>query len=395
MSQTRMLVARAAALSALALGIPYALSALVVPIAADTSWSRSALGLAFGVSLAAVTLAAPLSGMALDRLRDARPLMAGGALLMITGLVVSSQAPDAAVFALTFGIPTGLGAGALTVVAFAPLAGLARKGKAYGIAFAGGGIGTAAVLPATGAFAAVAGWRGALVALSGVVALVIAPLLRAPFPTATHVAGGADDGRAVSRGHLAGLLLAVALWAFLDETGFVTTAPHAIASGYGQDAAAALGMLVAAGFAAGVYAGGTLSDRVGRLPVLVIAGLVAAAGMLALAGMVEPFATAPLYGIALGAVVATRWAWTAEAFPTRAAGRVAGLTQVAYTVGGAPVGWIGGRAYESGGSYAPVFMIAAALAVVWAGVMAVTVSAETRRAVSTPIARFAVAVRAR
>src|SRR4051794_33040522 len=229
----RMLVARAAALSALALGIPYALSALVVPIAEDTTWSRSAIGLAFGVGLATVTLAAPLAGMALDRLRDARPLMVAGALAMAAGLVASSQAGSAVAFALLFGIPTGFGAGALTVVAFAPLAGLEAKGKAYGIAFAGGGVGTAIVLPATGALTAVAGWRGALVALSVVVAAVIAPLLRTPFPTAAHVPGGGDDGRPLSRGHLAGLLLAVALWAFLDETGFVTTAPHATASGYG------------------------------------------------------------------------------------------------------------------------------------------------------------------
>ncbi|HEY6737521.1 MAG TPA: MFS transporter, partial [Actinopolymorphaceae bacterium] len=90
------------------------------------------------------------------------------------------------------------------------------------------------------------------------------------------------------------------------------------------------------GCAVGAFIGGRLGDRFGRKRIYKWDLLVYAAGVLCIALAVEPvmlFAGTFVVGVAVGADVPTSLALVAEFSPSRARGKLLGLTQVAWSAG--------------------------------------------------------------
>ena len=188
----------------------------------------------------------------------------------------------------------------------------------------------------------------------------VAPLRRGPD---RRRPGGA--GRTIP---LVGFVVGNALLAVYDES--VYQHGYAFGLALGLSGAGAAGVIAVASIAyvVGTIGGGSLSDVVGRRPVLVVAALGSAT---ALVGFVHSSAQtvgywAGLFGLLLGASVATRSAAWADAFAGPRLGRDVGIVAAGYPVGAAAVTYGGAAWLEAGGGFATLYAVAATAAVLWA-----------------------------
>jgi MFS family permease len=289
---------------------------------------------------------------------------------------------------------------------------------ALGIAYAGPGIGVAVALPVAAGLIETAGWRSASLAflaasLAGVVfvwlmtsgpAIVVpargaggrtravetelsaratglhetsAPgAVSAGFEPLPAGSGGAVASRASVRRTIrtrrfwALFAGAAAIGAF-DEGVLQAFVPHAVGTGFGADfAASALGAQALA-YVAGQVIGGSVSDRIGRRVVGVVAAAVVGGGVLlafgasaaspalALAGIV-------LHGIGSGATIAVRSAAFSDVFGGPSFGTIFGLLAVAYPIGGAIAVYVGALASDRLGTYAPLVALVIVALAGWA-----------------------------
>jgi Na+/melibiose symporter-like transporter len=116
-------------------------------------------------------------------------------------------------------------------------------------------------------------------------------------------------------------------------------------------------LLAVAGMLAVVYPAGYLSDRIGRKPVTISAGLLGAVGI----GMIfssqdygSMLPAAGAIGVAIGAFNSSNWALATDLIPKREEARYLGLTNLA-TAGGAALARAIGPAIDFFNSYSPVF----------------------------------------
>jgi len=117
------------------------------------------------------------------------------------------------------------------------------------------------------------------------------------------------------------------------------------------------------------YPSGALADRLGRRPIILAAGVLAAAGALALALAGTPQTTMPfalLIGLGAGLFLSSGWALATDLVPPEQAGRFMGLTNLA-TAGGAAVARLNGpmidalEAVRPALGYQAMLLLAAAL----------------------------------
>ena len=166
---------------------------------------------------------------------------------------------------------------------------------------------------------------------------------------------------------------AVAIGAF-DEGVLQAFLPHAVLAGFGADfAASALGAQSLA-YVAGQVIGGSLSDRLGRRLVGVVAAAVIAGGVLlafgasaalpalALAGIVA-------HGVGSGATIAVRSATFSDVFGGPNFGTIFGLLAVAYPVGGTIAVYVGALSADQLGTYLPLVGLVLIAVVGWAGAL--------------------------
>jgi Na+/melibiose symporter-like transporter len=131
-------------------------------------------------------------------------------------------------------------------------------------------------------------------------------------------------------------------------------------------AAARFSIVAVGGMLIAVYPAGSISDRLGRRPVVVSAGLIGALGV----GLLLFFATSypvimlagGLLGISFGAFMSTNWALATDLVARGEEARYLGLTNLA-TAGGGALGrligpiidWV--NAYSPGWGYSAMFII--------------------------------------
>ena len=224
-------------------------------------------------------------------------------------------------------------------------AGAAHRGRLIGLVFGiGQGTGIAPGPVLAHYLVEQLGWRTAL-ALAGIVVTAFALLtLRAPSPPLGAPPPAASPwlrspaprgaGRTIP---LVGFFVGKALLAVYDES--VYQHGYAFGLALGLSGAGAAGVIAVASIAyvVGTIGGGSLSDVVGRRPVLVVAALGSAT---ALVGFVHSSAEtvgywAGLFGLLLGASAATRSAAWTDTFAGPRLGRDVGIVAAGYPVGAA------------------------------------------------------------
>lgn len=173
-----LLVAAAASVLMITMGIRMSLGLFVQPMVRDTALSISGISFAIAVSQLMWGVSQPLAGALSDRF-GARPVIFWGTLLLAAGCALLPWLPTVWGLTLTAGIMIAFGAGAGSfsilmsqVVNKVPPQ---MRGSASGVVNAGGSFGQFLFAPVVQGliFLPAAGWRGAMYALAAVSLLVI------------------------------------------------------------------------------------------------------------------------------------------------------------------------------------------------------------------------------
>jgi MFS family permease len=357
-------------------GTLHAFSVLLAPLEQALGASRGAVSLIYATAIVMITVAVLVSHRAFARVAPAFLALALGVVGAV-GLAVAALAASTASAWLGYGVLFGLadGLGYALAIERAAAAWPARRGLAVGIVTATYAGGAALAAPLLAIAADSGGATAALLWLAAVLLLscaVSAALFRsAPFAPPTF-SRQASAPPALDRtqgllwcGYLAGAM------AGLMVIGHAGGIMAAIGGEAGQVALGAA--VIAIGNGLGSLAGGWLADRWPFRRVLVSTALLSAAGV-----MLLMLAQAP--GQALSALAAIGFAYGAliTVYPVAASGfygesagpRVFGRVFTAWGVAGLAGPWLAGLMFDATQGYGAALALAAAAAIVCAGLTA-------------------------
>ena len=388
---------------ALAYGIWYSYSVVLVALLGEFGWSRSVLAGAFSVFTLVHGGVNPLIGALCARFKPLRVAAAGGAAIAVSLFAVSFVASPAALY-LTFGVLTAFSvalAGWVPSLVHVQRHFQNRLGFSIGIISAGVGVGMMLVVPLVQALIDAVGWRGAYRVLGVVCFLWITPAsvwlmrsknqirgrgpekirgqgpekIRGQGPKSKNQENSGPDPNMTLReamGTQAFWLLIAAY--FFGNISSQTLHVHQVAYlvDHGLAAIVAASVVGVVGFASivGKTGGGWLSDRIDRELVYMagIAILVAAAFALLSIGKPAPawqaYGYALLLGLGYSVTSAITPAMVADRFSGPHFGAIVGAGLMANAAGSALGPWLAGRLYDASGSYAVAFTITAMSGVV-------------------------------
>lgn len=383
-----------AAIVTLSMGIRHGFGLWLQPVTAERGWSRETFAFAIAVQNLAWGLAGPLAGALADRWGAFRVLIAGG-VLYASGLVTMALATSGLAFMGSAGVLLGFAQSGTTYAVVYGVIGRnvapERRSWAMGVAAAAGSFGQFLMVPIENALIVGTGWQNALFVLAAA-ALAIVPLawgLREPRAVpwsgpqqsvrqALGEAFAYPSFRWLTAGYFVCgfqvVFIGVHMPSYLRDHGL---APHVAST-----ALALIGLFNILG----TYAAGALGERLPKKYILsTIYALRAVAIVAFLAAPLTP-AGVYLFSAAMGVLwlstVPPTNALVAQIFGVRHLSMLGGFVFLSHQVGSFLGVWLGGRLYDSTGSYDVVWWIAVAL-----GVAAALAHLPVREA---PIARPAV-----
>ena len=358
-------------------GLVYSFPLFVVPLSAELHADRAAIAGIVVALLVWGAVAGPPIGALIDRIGP-RPAVLAGIALASIGFAAFSQAHELwqAYVAFAGILGTGqtliyLGSSVLIAHSFS-----AERATAFGVAYAGIGIGTGLYAFGGQLLVVELGWRTAALVLSVTPLLVVPGILRLHAGAAARVepsevrsaASTPASAGAATLGAFALILLSSMALGLVDEGVYQNLLPHALLIGFVPTTAALALALVSAAYVAGQLIGGAAVDRWGARTTALAAFGVAALGV---AGVVTARAGEPLaeirlvgsvllYGGGLAVLLLVRLATFADRFAGPRFGFLSGIFALAYPVGGSVIVWFGGLAYDLWRSYLPAFGVSAA-----------------------------------
>ncbi len=367
---------------ALAYGIWYAYSVILVALLNEYGWSRSVLAGAFSVFTLVHGAANPVIGALCDRVRPLRLMAMGGAALGLALWACSGISSPAQLY-LGFGVLTALAvaaAGWIPALVQVQRDFQDRLGLALGIVSSGVGVGMLLVVPLTQLLIDAFGWRTAFRALGVICAAWIVPsslyLLRRPrAPRAAPQPPAAKRKEAPPPLTLAEAMRDQPFWLMLaafffgnlcSQTLHVHQVAYLVDQGVAAIVAASVVGVVGLASIVGKTGGGWLSDRVER-ELVYLAGIgIMVASVAALAAL--PAAPAPwaIYGYAV--LLGLGYSVTASLIPAMVSdrfsgphfGAIVGVGLMASAAGSAAGPWMAGWLFDFTGSYRLAFLIAGA-----------------------------------
>ena len=376
---------------ALAYGIWYSYSVILVALLNEFGWSRSVLAGAFSVFTLVHGAVNPVIGALCTRFRPMRVTAAGGVAMGLALFADSFIATPVQLY-LGFGVLTALAvaaAGWIPALVQVQREFQDRVGLAMGIASSGVGVGMLLVVPLCQLLIDAFGWRTAFQVLGLVSVAWIVPsslwLMREPRGAKPGAAAPSGAASAAARPQLAShsMTLAEAMrstpfWLmvaafFFGNVCSQTLHVHQVAFLVDQGLAAivAASVVGVVGFSSivGKTGGGWLSDRVERELIYVagIAILVASAfALLALDGAPTrwgAYGYAVMLGVGYSVTASLIPAMVSDRFSGPHFGSIVGVGLMGSAVGSALGPWLAGSLHDFTGSYAVPFTIAAACGV--------------------------------
>jgi predicted MFS family arabinose efflux permease len=363
---------------ALATGIRHGFGLFLQPISHDMGWGRETFALAIAVQNLVWGATQPFAGMIADKYGygTARVVL-GGAALYILGLVTMAHSHSPLLFILTSGVLIGTGLSGLSWSVISGVLGRKfppeKRSMAFGISAAAGSFGQFAILPLTQWLLSRVGWYGALLAMAGV-ALLIVPLAAAMVERrasrAQAFTQSAGQAMAEALGHRGYILLTTGFFVCGFQVVFIGVHLPAYLADKGLPAYVAVTALALIGLfnIVGTYATGWLGGRVSKkyiLSTIYFARAVVIALFLWLP--LTPFSVYA-FAVALGLL----WLSTipptngivAQIFGVRYLAMLAGFAFFSHQIGSFLGAWLGGKLYDTTGSYDIVWYLSIALGVV-------------------------------
>jgi MFS family permease len=248
-----------------AYGIAYSFGAFFKPMAAEFGATRSGTSVVFSLTVCVWSMLGSLSGHLSDRFGP-RVVVATGALVMGTGLVMTACIDRLWMGYLTYSLAVGIGVATAYVPTVAVVGGwfLRRRNAALGIAVAGIGFGTLLVAPLAAHLIQSIGWRATDVVFgiagSAILLLCAASLERPPVHVTPSEIRVRDAIRTPAFGLLYGSQLMCSTALFVP---FVYLPAFAHDHGASEVASAALVGIIGGASVAGRLGLGALADRMG------------------------------------------------------------------------------------------------------------------------------------
>ena len=393
---TVVLVAGAVVLS-LSMGIRHGFGLFLTPVSAELGWGREVFALALAVQNLTWGATQPFAGMIADRYGSAR-VMIVGALLYMVGLVAMSFSTSPLAFLLTAGILVGTGQSGVTYSVVSGVLGRKyppeKRSMALGISGAAGSFGQFAMLPLTQWMLTHLGWHGAIVVLA-CVALLIVPLAAAMVERREgNAAAFAQSPRQAAReafGHRGYILLTLGFFVCGFQLVFVGVHLPAYLADSGMAPHVAVTALALVGLfnIIGTYTTGWLGGRITKKYILSFIYFARAVVFAAFFYGPKTPATVYAFAIALGllwlSTVPPTNTIVAQIFGARYLAMLSGFTFFSHQIGAFLGAWLGGKLYDTTGSYDVVWYLAMALGIV-AGLLNLPIDERpVRRAAAQPV----------
>ncbi len=365
----------AALVLTLSMGIRHGFGLFLQPMSTDLGWGRETFALAMAVQNLLWGVTQPFAGMLADKYGTAKIVLAG-AFLYVLGLFTMAHASTPLMLVLTAGVLIGTGLSGLTFSIVAGVLGRRyppeKRSMVLGISAAAGSFGQFAMLPATHYLLTTLGWYGALIAL-GVIGLAIVPLAAglAEKGLSHEHAFKQSAGEAVREAfsHRGYVLLTIGFFVCGFQVVFVGVHLPAYLADKGLPGTVAVTALMLIGLfnIVGTYTTGWLGGRMPKRYIL-------SAIYFGRAVVIALFLWLPLtiwtvyaFAVALGllwlSTVPPTNGIVAQLFGVRYLSMLAGFTFFSHQIGSFLGAWLGGRLYDTLGSYDLVWYLSIALGI--------------------------------
>jgi MFS family permease len=337
-------------------------------------WDRETFALAMALQNLLWGISVPIAGALVDRFGPVL-VMGLGALVYAGGVWGMSVAVDAPSLYLTGGILTGVGIGftafSLALAAMAKVVGIERRSMVLGLGTAAGSLGQVLFSPLAQELIAAYGWHQSLLILAAT-ALAIIPLALL-LPSTTDGPGVEASKQSLiqalreARRHRGYVLLTVGFFVCGFHVAFITVhfptyvRDLGLPAEVGAYAISMVGLFNIAGSFASGAAGQRWSKKLG-LSTIYFARAVAITALI-----LAPKDTATIYFFA--AAMGVLWLSTvplttgivAQVFGVRYMATLFGIVFLSHQIGSFMGVWLGGRLYDTTGSYDLMWWAAVAL----------------------------------
>lgn len=371
-------VACGALIVAISMGIRQSFGIFLRPMSADMGTGREIFSLA--IAIQNLVLGLPLMGIVADRFGPRWVVLLGGLLYGIGLLMIPYLNTEAGLY-LVFGVTVGLALSSTTYVvvlgAVAQVVPAERRSSWFGVITAGGSLGMFLIVPGIQALVSNVGWQTSFIILAGVVSCIALLALGLPNKAGSQHTGGSEEYAAGSlpqilnkaRSNSGYLLLNAGFFVCGFHVAFIATHLPAFLADKGVAPMAGAIALALIGFANifGSYLFGYLGDRYRKkfLLSLLYFGRAVVISFFLLLPITN--VSAILFGAAIGflwlATVPLTSGMIAQIFGSRYLATMFGIVFFSHQIGAFLGVWLGGRLYDTTGSYTLVWMIAIGLGV--------------------------------
>ena len=390
LSMTQVLLCGAAVVT-LSMGIRHGFGLWLQPITMDRGWTRETFAFALAIQNIAWGIAGPFAGALADRFGAFKVLIVGS-LLYSLGLVTMALSTTGLAFAGSAGLLLGMAQSGTTYAVVYGVIGRnvapEKRSWAMGVAAAAGSFGQFLMVPVENWLIGAWGWQSALFVL-GCLALAIMPLafgLREPALAAGHgpkQSIGAALKEAFAYPSFRWLMAGYFVCGFQVVFIGVHMPSYLRDKGLTPDVATTALALIGLFNVFGTYTAGVLGQRLAKRHIL--SGIYLARSVAITLFLLVPLSPASVYVFA--SVMGFLWLSTvpptnavvAQIFGVQYMSMLGGVVFFSHQVGSFMGVWLGGRLYDTTGSYDIVWYIAIAL-----GVFAALANLPVRE---TPIAR--------
>ncbi len=366
----------AAAIVTIAMGVRQAFGLFLPDMSSDLSIGRSSFGLSLALQNLLFGLAQPFVGALADR-HGAGRVVAGGTLLYAAGLIAASVAGSAIGLHLSFGLMVGMALSATTFVVVLGAVGRVvspeRRSMAFGIVTAGGSLGQFLVVPAGQLLIGELGWRMALVALAGLIAVMLALAVGVSGKPQAAGAQAGGDGQTLRQalgeaaGHRGFWLLNGGFFVCGFHVAFIATHFPAYLTDKGLGLAIGANALALVGLfnIFGSYLFGMWGGKWSKKGLL--AALYAARGVVMIAFLAAPLT--PVSALLFAAAMGFLWLGTVpltsglvgQIFGMRYLSTLYGIVFLGHQLGSFCGAWIAGLMFDWTGSYDSIWVASVAL----------------------------------
>jgi len=374
-----------AAIVTLSMGIRHGFGLWLQPITMERGWTRETFAFALAVQNLAWGVAGPVAGMLADRFGAFRVLM-GGAVLYALGLVCMALATSGLAFTGSAGLMIGMAQSGTTYAVIYGVIGRNvapdKRSWAMGVAAAAGSFGQFLMVPVENWLISDFGWQNALILL-GCLALAIIPLawgLREPAKAAaTGFQQSISQALREAFSYPSFQLLMAGYFVCGFQVVFIGVHMPSYLKDHGLSPDVATTALALIGLfnVVGTYLSGSLGQHMPkRLILSTIYALRSVAIVLFLWLPLTPWSVyvfSSVMGVLWLSTVPPTNAIVAQVFGVQYLSMLGGFVFLSHQVGSFMGVWLGGKLYDSTGSYDIVWWIAVGL-----GVLAALVNLPVR-----------------